>query len=73
MPRRILAVCTLLLAAQTALSQGSARKKLLADEKNTLSQISFQCGFNDLNYFVRAFKKSEGLTPGAYRESRGRS
>jgi AraC-like DNA-binding protein len=42
-------------------------RQLLADEKNTLTQISFQCGFNDLNYFVRTFKKSEGLTPGAYR------
>ncbi len=44
-------------------------RQLLADEKNTLSQVGFQCGFNDLNYFVRTFKKSEGLTPGAYRET----
>jgi AraC-like DNA-binding protein len=44
-------------------------RQLLADEKNTLSQIGFLCGFNDLNYFVRTFKKSEGLTPGACREA----
>lgn len=41
-------------------------RQLLANEKNTIAQVSLQCGFSDVNYFVRAFKRSEGLTPGAY-------
>jgi AraC-like DNA-binding protein len=40
---------------------------LLADEKNTVSEVGQQCGFTDTNYFVRTFRRSEGLTPGAYR------
>jgi AraC-like DNA-binding protein len=43
-------------------------RELLAQEKYTIAQVSLQCGFTDVNYFVRTFKKSEGLTPGAYRE-----
>jgi AraC-like DNA-binding protein len=34
--------------------------------------VSYQCGFSDVNYFVRTFKRSEGLTPGAYQASIGR-
>jgi AraC-like DNA-binding protein len=41
-------------------------RQLLADENNTVAQVSLQCGFSDVSYFVRAFKRSEGLTPGAY-------
>ncbi len=48
-------------------------RQLLADEKNSISQVSYQCGFSDVNYFVRTFKRSEGLTPGAYQASIGRS
>jgi AraC-like DNA-binding protein len=41
-------------------------KQLLSDHKNTISNVSYQCGFSDVNYFVRLFKKAEGITPGAY-------
>jgi AraC-like DNA-binding protein len=51
----------------------SLARHLLADEKNTISHVSLQCGFSDVNYFVRIFKKTEGLTPGAYREAATRS
>lgn len=30
-------------------------KQLLADKKNSISQVSAQCGFNDTNYFIRLF------------------
>ena len=34
----------------------------------TVSQIAARCGFEDVSYFVRFFKKHMGLTPGAYRK-----
>jgi AraC-like DNA-binding protein len=43
-------------------------KQLLADSRNTISSVSYQCGFADVNYFVRLFKQKEGITPGHYRE-----
>ena len=41
-------------------------KNLLANPKNTLKSIAFECGFHDVNYFVRLFKKMESITPGQY-------
>ncbi len=41
-------------------------KQLLADMRNDIPSVSMQCGFNDVNYFIRVFRKLEGITPGAY-------
>lgn len=38
-------------------------RQLLTDKKNTITSVSQQCGFSDVNYFIRAFKKAEGMTP----------
>jgi AraC-like DNA-binding protein len=41
-------------------------KELLADIRNDIQSVSAQCGFSDVNYFIRVFRKLEGITPGAY-------
>ena len=41
-------------------------KQLLADPRQSVTSVSLQCGFSDVNYFVRLFKKAEGITPGSY-------
>ena len=41
-------------------------KTLLANPQNTLKSVAFECGFHDVNYFVRLFKKIESITPGQY-------
>ncbi len=43
-------------------------KQLLAENKHSIAQISASCGFSDANYFIRLFRKSEGITPGAYKD-----
>ncbi len=43
-------------------------KQLLADRRNNINTVSLECGFTDVNYFIRLFKKSEGITPGSYQE-----
>ncbi len=49
-----------------------AAKKLLLNEKVALVDISTIVGFEGQSYFSKVFKKLTGVTPGKYRESRGK-
>ncbi|MCR5763760.1 MAG: AraC family transcriptional regulator [Treponema sp.] len=39
----------------------------LRDTKKKLSDIAYDCGFNDFSYFIKTFKRYKGMTPLKYR------
>lgn len=39
---------------------------LLAEGSCSVTEAAFACGFNDLSYFIRVFRRSQGLTPKQY-------
>jgi signal transduction histidine kinase/DNA-binding response OmpR family regulator len=41
-------------------------KKLLKNSDKTVSEIAYECGFNDLGYFSRSFKNMFGFAPSQY-------
>lgn len=43
-------------------------KHILADTTVNISDACYQTGFNNLNYFIKLFKRMEGVTPSAYRK-----
>ena len=42
-------------------------KQLLSMPINNVYAVSVMCGFSDVNYFIRLFKKMEGITPKMYK------
>ena len=36
---------------------------------DSITDIAYRNGFNDLSYFIRTFKKYKGTTPGKYKKS----
>lgn len=50
-----------------------AAKKLWETEKCTIQEAAVQVGYNDIKTFIRAFKKLEGITPGKFKETHGKS
>ncbi|AFK05101.1 transcriptional regulator, AraC family [Emticicia oligotrophica DSM 17448] len=43
--------------------------RLLIDTSLTISEISFKCGYNNLSYFNRVFKKKYSITPKEFRDN----
>jgi AraC-like DNA-binding protein len=41
-------------------------KQLLAEPQHSIQGVSSLCGFSDVNYFIRVFRKAEGTTPKAW-------
>ena len=41
--------------------------ELLKRGEKSVTEISMECGFNDLSYFIKTFRKHYGCTPNAYR------
>lgn len=39
----------------------------LRDTKKKLSDIAYDCGFNDFSYFIKTFRRYKGMTPLKYR------
>lgn len=39
----------------------------LAVNKMSVTEAAYECGFNELSYFSKCFRKYMGMTPGAYR------
>lgn len=44
-------------------------KSLLMTKKYTISEVSYMCGFNNISYFNKTFKKHYGITPSKLYES----
>ena len=42
---------------------------MLYREQTTIKEIALSCGYRDVNYFCRTFKRATGLSPGAYRRT----
>jgi len=38
----------------------------LLSSDNSITEVAFSCGFNDLSYFIKTFRKYKGVTPGRY-------
>jgi AraC family transcriptional activator of pobA len=49
-----------------------ARERLVLTD-DTITQVAYAVGYNDEKYFLRAFKKLVGMTPGTYRLQRART
>lgn len=43
---------------------------LLDQQQSTVTDVAFDCGFNDISYFIRCFKRYKGTTPHQYAKKR---
>ena len=47
-------------------------ESLLLQGRDNIIDIAFDCGFNNISYFNRSFKKKHGMTPKEYRMKNGK-
>jgi two-component system response regulator YesN len=52
---------------EIAAARISLAKQKLSEPGTQLKEIAAQCGFQNVHYFTTVFKKSTGVSPGAYR------
>lgn len=50
-----------------ALRIEKAKSLLLRSKDLPLSEVAFQCGFEDYNYFITVFRREVGLSPAVWR------
>ena len=43
--------------------------RLLLETNKSITDIAFECGFNDSNYFGDSFRKIKGISPRKYRKN----
>lgn len=43
--------------------------QLLYNDAMTIKEVGYACGYQDVNYFCRQFRKTTGMSPGEYRRS----
>jgi transcriptional regulator GlxA family with amidase domain len=43
--------------------------RLLIDTTQSVAEVAYNCGFNNISNFNRLFKKKKGCTPKEFRES----
>jgi two-component system, response regulator YesN len=43
---------------------------ILENENNSITDVAFTVGFNDVNYFTKVFKKMKGVTPSEFRKQK---
>ncbi|EGR0669016.1 AraC family transcriptional regulator [Vibrio vulnificus] len=46
-----------------------AKQLLVEDRQAKIAFIAYQCGYRDVSYFSRIFKKKTGISPGSYRNN----
>lgn len=46
----------------------SKSKLIMADSNLSITDVCYQSGFNHPNYFIKLFKRQEGITPAVYRD-----
>ncbi len=43
--------------------------RMLQAENKTIKEIAFECGYEDLSYFGKIFRKSTGMSPASFRDT----